>query len=363
MNDTKVKSIINKDELSKDDLIFLLKQYNSDSKNLIFERSIEIKKRYTENKVYLRGLIEYSNVCVKDCFYCGIRAHNKNAERYTVSDTDVLRAAEYAYEKNYASLVIQSGEVSGENFTQKITSLLNNIHKLTNNSLRITLSCGEQSYDVYKEWFEAGAQRYLLRIESSNEELYRKIHPDSKLHSFKKRVHALHDLKKIGYQTGSGIMIGLPGQTIEHLADDLLFLKKFDIDMVGMGPYVEHIDTPMFSEHGQLLSQEDRYKLSLVMFALLRILMKDINIASTTALDAVNSNGRIEALRIASNVLMPNLTPIKYIENYHLYNNKTDSLNADKLIQHIEKSNNIHENLIAFGEHGDSFRFTKKSCE
>jgi len=360
MNKLKVSNILSKETLNKDDLMFLLSLYNSENRFMVFEKAAEIKNKYTGNKIYLRGLIEYSNICAKNCFYCGIRAQNEDFERYTVSDDDVLKAAKYAYDNKYASLVIQSGELSGKKFTKKITSLLKKIHKETNNSLKITLSCGEQSYDVFKEWHNAGAHRYLLRIETSNEKLYNSIHPNNELHSFKNRLQSLYDLQDIGYQTGSGVMIGLPNQTIENLADDLLFLEKIDIDMVGMGPYIEHMATPMYAQNTPLMTQEDRYQLSLLMYSLLRIMMKDINIASTTALDAINPNGRIEALKIASNVLMPNLTPIKYIKNYHLYNNKPDSLHADELVKYIENTKTIHNNKIAFGEQGDAIHYSKK---
>jgi biotin synthase len=359
MNNKKLRDILDKDDFRKEDLIYLLSLCNDQDRFKIFEKAKQIKEEYVGNKVYLRGLIEYSNRCVKDCNYCGIRLHNKKVVRYTLEDEDVLKCAEYAYKNNYASIVIQSGELTGKEFTDKISSLLRKINKRTNHSLKITLSCGEQSFDTYKEWIEAGAHRYLLRIESSNPEIYKAIHPNNNSHSFSKRIASLIHLKEAGYQVGTGIMIGLPGQSIEDLAKDLLFIQNSDVDMVGMGPYVEHIDTPMYNFKDQLLSQEERYNLSMIMFALLRIMMKDINIASTTALDALNPNGRIEALEIASNVIMPNLTPIKYTENYHLYNNKPDSLHSDALVDHIQYAAQLSGNKIAFGEHGDSMHFTK----
>jgi len=338
-------------------LVKLLSAHNSDNRFLIFQKSKEIKEKYVGRKVYLRGLIEYSNICAKNCLYCGIRSHNKMVNRYTMSDTEVINAALYAYKNNYASIVIQSGEIQTPDFTVRITSLLNKIKELTEGSLRVTLSCGEQTYETYKEWYNAGAHRYLLRIETTNPQLYSALHPNDKNHLYKNRINTLKNLKKIGYQTGSGVMVGLPGQTLEDLANDLLFLKEFDIDMAGLGPYVEHLETPLYKDRMKLLSQNERYNLSLLMFSLLRIIMKDINIASTTALDALNPNGRIEALEIASNVIMPNLTPLKFTENYHLYNNKPDSLHVDQLVHKLKTAEKLKTNIIAFGEYGDSSHY------
>jgi biotin synthase len=361
MSDTDIKGIFNKAHFNRQDLVSLLSSYGTDDRYLIYEKAKEIKKTYVGDKIYLRALVEYSNLCVKDCLYCGIRLHNTKLQRYTVSDEDVLNCAEYARKHKYASMVIQSGERADAEFTKNITRLLKKIHKLTDKSLKITLSCGEQTADVYREWYEAGAHRYLLRIETSNEELYQSIHPGNDIHDFNLRLKALKDLKDIGYQVGSGIMIGIPGQTIEDLANDLLFLQSVNIDMAGMGPYVEHSDAPMYDINKPLMNPADRFELSLLMYALLRIMMKDINIASTTALDALDPNGRIKALNIACNVLMPNLTPLRYLKNYHLYNNKPDSLNADKLVEYIEKNRSLHGNTIAFGEHGDSKHFSDRT--
>ncbi len=360
MSKTKILSLLNQDTFSKNDLVYLLSFYNKDEKQLIFEKSKEIKQQFVGNKIYLRGLIEYSNKCTKDCFYCGIRAHNHKVERYTVSDADVLNCADYAYKNNYASIVIQSGETKDKVFIHKITQLLEQIHQKTKHALKVTLSCGEQSPETYKTWFEAGAHRYLLRLESSVESIYNTIHPNDEKHSYENRIQALKDLQTAGYQVGSGFMIGLPKQSLEDLASDLLFLQDFNIDMVGMGPYVEHIETPMYKQKDFLIPQEDRYHLTLLMYALLRIMMKDVNIASTTALDALNPTGRIEALSVACNVLMPNLTPIIYTSNYHLYNNKPDSLHSDKLVAYIEKHKTLHGNNIAFGEHGNSKHFENR---
>ncbi len=190
-------------------------------------------------------MIEFSNVCSKDCFYCGIRKSNSEVIRYTISDKEIFDACRFAWDNGFGSVVLQSGELSTPTFVKRVDHLLKEIKKLSNNELGITLSCGEQSKETYRRWFESGAHRYLLRIEASNRELYYKIHPNDKKHNFEQRLESLSFLKETGYQVGSGVMIGLPFQTIEDLADDLLFFKKIDIDMCGMGPYIEHENTPL----------------------------------------------------------------------------------------------------------------------
>ena len=193
---------------------------------------------------------------------------------------------------------------------------------MSNGELGITLSCGEQSNETYRRWFESGAHRYLLRIESSTPELYAKIHPQNELHSFDKRLKSLQLLKEIGYQVGTGVMIGLPFQTMENLADDLLFLKQIDVDMVGMGPYIEHEDNPLYEFRHLLKTKQERFDLALKMVAALRLLMPDINIAAATALQAIDPAGREKALAIGANVIMPNLTPCDFRKEYQLYEDK-----------------------------------------
>ena len=250
----------------------------------LYAEAKEIKNQTIGNKVYLRGLIEISNICTKDCFYCGIRKSNTETARYALSDEEILEAADFAYTHRFGSIVLQGGERSDREFTERITRLLKEIKKNSNNELGITLSLGEQTEDTYKRWFDAGAHRYLLRIETSNPELYAKIHPNNALHSHATRLKCLERLQRTGYQTGTGVMIGLPFQTITDLANDLLFLQSMDIDMVGMGPYLEHHATPLYQHRHLLLPLEERLRLSIHMVAALRLLMPDINIAATTAL-------------------------------------------------------------------------------
>ncbi|MBA7543297.1 [FeFe] hydrogenase maturase subunit HydE [subsurface metagenome] len=352
-----ITGILQKEDLSKDDIITLLMASYDESK-LLFAKSEEIRLKHVGNKVYLRGLIELSNICGKDCLYCGIRKSNKKISRYNLTDEEVLKSVKYAYKNNYASLVIQSGELENKAFAERLNNLLIRIKELTKGEMHITLSCGEHSEETYLKWGNNSANRYLLRIESSNKELYNKIHPNNKKHNFEKRLEALKVLKKTGYQTGTGIMIGLPFQTIENLADDLLFMKEIDIDMVGMGPYIEQEDTPLYNLKNTLKTIEERFFLTLKMIAVLRILMKDINIAATTALEAIENKGREKAVKAGANVIMPNITPAIYRENYMIYENKPLPSSSEILVPD-ENLNKIGYK-VGYGEFGDSTHFSKR---
>ena len=341
------------------DIIQLLHSKGDDEK-MLFDFSGKIKQKNVGNTVYLRGLIEFSNICEKDCYYCGIRKSSTNVYRYSISDDEVLEAIQFAYDKGYGSVALQSGEIRSKAFTEKITRILQKTTKLTNGELGVTLSCGEQTEETYRQWFEAGANRYLLRIETSNPELYRKLHPNNDIHRFERRLEALEMLKKTGYQTGTGVMIGLPFQTVENLADDLLFMKNFDIAMCGMGPYIEHHETPLYAFKDSLMPLKERFNLSLKMIALLRILMPDINIAATTALQTIEQNGRERAIQIGANVLMPNITPGKYRDNYFLYENKPVSgQSKEDDLKNLEKSLEAINHQIGFGVQGNSKHFSK----
>lgn len=324
-----IPSILEQPKLSKPDIVRLLSAKNEDEEEL-FTHSEKVKLQHIGNKVYLRGLIELSNNCEKDCYYCGIRKSNSHTQRYSISEEEVLTAVQFAYEKGFGSVAIQSGEIQSPAFTEKINRILQKSAEITNGELGITLSCGEQTEETYRKWFYNGATRYLLRIETSNPTLYRKLHPNDDKHSFEKRIQALKTLKDIGYQVGTGVMIGLPFQNLEDLADDLLFMKNLDIVMCGMGPYIEHHQTPFYQHKEKLLPLEERLCLSLKMAAILRILMPDINIAATTALQAIKENARMQAIQIAANVLMPNITPQAYRDDYFLYENKPVSAQSDE---------------------------------
>ena len=355
-----VKEIIDQNLFSRENLVTLLGAKGADGV-LILKKGSDVKLRHVGNLVYFRGLIELSNVCEKDCLYCGIRQSNKAVTRYNLSDEEVLSAARFAHKEKYGSIVIQSGEVTNETFVARIERLIKEIKILSNNQLGITLSLGEQTDEVYRRWYDAGAHRYLLRIESSNSALYRRLHPDDGHHLYEQRLNALKSMQRTGFQTGTGIMIGTPWQTPEDLADDLLFFKDFDIDMVGMGPFIEHDDTPFRNFVAELLPLADRFNLSLKMVAILRMMMPDINIAATTALQAIDPLGREKAVKAGANIIMPNITPGKYRNNYLLYNNKpcTDE-EPEQCVGCLDARLALAEGEIAYGEWGDSEHFKKK---
>lgn len=352
--------ILQQEDFSKEDLVTFISAGEGDMEKLFF-RAQEVKEKHVGSKVYLRGLMEFSNICSKNCYYCGIRSGNKNATRYEATDEEILEAARYAHDNKFGSVVLQGGERSDKKFVKRLDNIIRKIKELSNGELGITLSVGEQTEETYRMWFDSGAHRYLLRIEVSNPELYPKYHPADKKHDYHKRLESLYLLRKVGYQVGSGVMIGLPFQSKEDLADDLMFFKKHDIDMAGMGPYIEHVDTPMYKHNHLLLSKQERFHLSLKMVASLRLLMKDINIAATTAMQTLDPMGREKAIKVGANIIMPNLTPAKYRENYLLYEDKPCiNENADDCKQCLElRIKNVGAE-IGYGEWGDSKHFNRR---
>lgn len=330
--------------MNRDELVFRLTE-GGEAQTELFAEAAGVRNRAVGETVYLRGLIELSNICIRDCLYCGIRSSNSQAERYDLTDEEVLAAARYAWQEGYGSIVIQAGERRDEVFIRRIESLVDEVKSLSNGELGITLSIGEQTRETYRRWFRAGAHRYLLRIETSSLELYARIHPSG--YTFGKRLEALESLRAEGYQVGTGVMVGLPGQTPGDLADDLLFFKRLDIDMCGMGPYIEHPETPLAALRTEF-SRPERFELTLRMIALLRLLMSDINIAASTALHALHPQGRELGIAAGANVIMPNLTPTVQREKYLLYEQKPlDDLNLE----------GFGGCLVRDGSWGDSKRF------
>ena len=355
-----ISNILQKEIFSREDLIYLLNT-EGEERTLLFKKSAAVKAQYIGNKVWFRGLIEFSNICSKDCLYCGIRKGNKNLTRYNLSDDEILAAARFAFDNNYGSVALQSGELESSFVADRIGDLLRRIKKMSDGKLGVTLSLGEQEAEVYQDWFDAGAHRYLLRIESTNRELYSKIHPNDLHHSFDRRMDCLKKLQETGYQTGTGVMIGLPFQTVDDLAGDLLFMRDFNIDMCGMGPYIEHADTPLIEYSERLMPLRERFDLTLKMIAILRIMMKDINIVAATALQAIDPIGREKAVKIGANILMPNITPGKYRDSYKLYDNKpcTDD-SAEDCQSCLEARITLADAEIVYGEWGDSKHYSER---
>jgi len=356
----RIDKILSERVFTKESLVELLNA-NTDDTAKIFAEARKIKKEYIGNKVHLRGLIELTNYCTKNCYYCGIASGVKNVNRYMLSMPEVEQAIRFIHENHYGGIVIQSGELQSEKFVSLIEEILHKANSISGNTLGITLSCGEQIPETYKRWKDAGAHRYLLRIEASNRDLYYKLHPRNKKHDFETRVSALYSLKELGYQTGTGVMIGLPFQTVEDLASDLLFMRDFDIDMCGMGPYIEHEDTPLYKFAHLAVNKTQKVQLSLKMIAILRIMMKDINIAATTAMQTLINGGREMALKAGANILMPNTTPGIFREHYSLYKNKPG------LYEEAADSKDMIEKLIqrtgsitGYGEKGNAPHYYRR---
>lgn len=359
MNST-ISTILDREDFTRQNLSLLLQSQGAD-RDYILRRAAEVKEKYVGNKVYFRGLIELTNCCGKNCYYCGIRAGNRNVERYMVAGDEALDAAKYAFEHKFGSVVMQSGERLDKSYIKTVARLIEQIKEMSGGQLGITLSMGEQTAETYRRWFESGAHRYLLRIETSNRDLYYKLHPHNKRHDYENRLKCIKMLRKTGYNVGSGVMIGLPFQTFDDLAGDLLFMKDFDLDMVGMGPYIEHHDTPLYKFRDTLMVPHERFELSILMVALLRILTKDINIAATTAMQTLHPEGREKALQAGANIIMPNITPVKYREGYLLYNNKPGlTEQTDEIMRKLEKQILAAGCTLGYGEWGDSRHFAAR---
>ncbi len=293
--------------MNRQELIDIL---SDDKKNTkIFEKADKIRRENVGDEVHLRGLIEFSNICKRQCKYCGLRSENKNIERYRILKDELLVYAKNAINLGYRTLVLQSGE--DEYFdTDKLAEIVKAIKEF---DVALTLSIGEKSYDEFKALKQAGADRYLLRIETTDKKLYEEMHPNA---SFENRMRCLYDLKKLGYETGTGCLVGLPKQTTESLADDILFFKELDADMVGIGPFIPHKETPLAE------AKQGDFWQALKVMALTRINLPDINIPATTAMETINPNGRIIALQSGANVVMPNVTSTEYRAKYEIYPGK-----------------------------------------
>ncbi len=347
--------------LEKEQIVELLSTTDKEIENKLFSNAKKAKEQLCGRDVYLRGLIEISNVCRKDCYYCGIRKSNRNVERYVMKEDEIINSAKWAWENGFASLVLQSGERIDQNYILFIEKVLKEIAQFSNNGIRVTISFGEQDKETYKRWFEAGAHRYLLRVESSNRKLYQWLHPED--HDYDRRIECLNFIKETGYQLGTGIMIGLPHQTYSHLADDIKFFHDLDIDMLGMGPYLPHVDAPLPVDGVYHLpnDKDGLFNLSLRMIAVTRMCLPDINIASTTALQAIKPFGREKGILAGANVFMPNISEVDYRPNYKLYDNKpcTDDSNEDCL-DCVGKRMEIIGEEVKYNEWGDSQHFIAK---
>ncbi|OPL19831.1 MAG: hypothetical protein AVO35_02330 [Candidatus Aegiribacteria sp. MLS_C] len=306
---------------SRDELAFLLEGGGSDQD--LFAAARDDLHRDIGDVVYMRGLIEISNRCGKNCLYCGLRRDRQGLDRYSMAPEEVFSVLAGGYRLGLRSFLLQSGEMQGIDHLEGVAAVLRWCREELPGT-RMVLSLGELPEDGYDMLRASGGERYLLRIEFSSPSLYRRFHPDDALHSHDRRVEALQYLGRSGWQTGTGVLIGIPGQTCGDLADDLLFMRDMDIDMVGMGPYVESPGTPMAGIAGPAPDPETRTVLTLRMTALVRLMTEGVNIAATTALQTLSPDGLERGLMAGANVVMPNLTPAVYRGRYDLYSGKSE---------------------------------------
>lgn len=298
--------------LSREDFIFLLENLDEDGENYLYEKARETAQAHYGNRIYVRGLMEFTNYCKNDCYYCGIRRGNQNASRYRLTPEQIMECCRLGYQLGFRTFVLQGGEDPW--FTEdKIAYLVERI-KGEYLDCAVTLSLGERDYASYKRWFDAGADRYLLRHETANPCHYASLHPPQM--SSENRKKCLENLKDIGYQTGCGIMVGAPYQTTEHIAEDLEYMYRLNPQMVGIGPFIPHHDTPFRDRPAGTLRQ------TLVLLAIVRLMLPGVLLPATTALGTIEPNGREQGVLAGANVVMPNLSPLNVRSKYMLYDNK-----------------------------------------
>lgn len=281
-------------------------------KEYLREKAVEIRKEIYGNSVYVRGLIEISNICKNNCLYCGIRGGNRNCQRYRLTPKEIMQCCVEGYELGFRTFVLQGGE-DGFYCDDLLCHLIENIKKVFPDCA-ITLSLGERSRESYQRLFNSGADRYLLRHETADRDLYLKLHPSEM--SFDNRMECLKNLKEIGYQVGCGFMVGAPYQTVRHIAKDLKFIEEFKPDMCGIGPFIPHRDT-VFKDENAGSAELTCYLLSIV-----RLIHPNVLLPATTALGTVTDDGRERGILSGANVVMPNLSPLSVRKKYALYDNK-----------------------------------------
>lgn len=313
LKDSAFKGLYEPERLSEKEVLFYLAfSEDEDLKRALFKRARELTDLHFGRRIYFRGLIEFTNFCRKNCYYCGLRSQNDLVERYRMTEEEIIPVVKYGYSQGFRTFVLQGGE---DPFFDdgKILSLIRNMKALAPGAA-ITLSLGERSRTSYQRYKQAGADRYLLRHEAYNPLLFGRLHPKS--HKRTERLKALYDLKALGYQVGAGFMVGVPHQTETDIVEDLMFLQRFQPHMVGIGPFVSNKDTP-FSGY-----PNGSADLTLRLLSVIRLLLPSVLLPATTSLETIAKNGRIRGFEHGANVIMPNLTPEDFRRNYKLYDNK-----------------------------------------
>ena len=307
-----INKLASQNILEKEQLVQLLSSYSDKDLEFAQELARQTALKHFGNKIYIRGLIEFTNICKQNCLYCGLRAENGKVSRYRLTKEDIMECCRMGYELGFRTFVLQGGE--DPHFSDKLVCDIVKSIKAEFPDCAVTLSIGEKSRDTYQKFFDAGADRYLLRHETANPEHYSQLHPKNL--NLASRKECLFNLKDIGFQTGCGFMVGSPFQTFETLAEDLLFISELQPQMVGIGPFVPHKDTPFGKEpRGSL-------ELTLFLLALVRIMQKNVLLPSTTALGTIHPQGREMGILSGANVVMPNLSPISVRKKYMLYDGK-----------------------------------------
>lgn len=343
------EKLIEEHTLSKDEWRILLENRGKETTELLRNAARQATDRVFGRKVFVRGLIEFTNICKKDCYYCGIRKSNSCVERYRLTEEEILSCCKEGYEAGLRTFVLQGGE-DGYFTEERICNLVKEIHRRYPDCA-ITLSIGEWEKESYRKFYEAGAERFLLRQETADKEHYGKLHPEGQ--TFAMRMECLRNLKEIGYQTGCGFLVGSPYQTIDCMIEDLLFLERFRPQMVGIGPFLPAKNTP-FSEEPAGSSE-----LTLFLLSAIRLMLPEVLLPATTALGTARSDGRLQGLMHGANVIMPNLSPARVREKYALYDNKIHS--GNEAAEHLEalRTELAKENFTVAISRGDAPGFAK----
>jgi len=307
-----IKKLCEQRSLETEEYAYLIANRNPSVASVLAKKAVEIRQSIYGNSVFIRGLIEISNICKNDCYYCGIRKSNKACKRYRLSTEEILECADMGYKMGFRTFVLQGGEDGF--FTDDVLVDIVSRIKETYSECAVTLSLGERSFDSYKRLYNAGADRYLLRHETANDEHYKKLHPENL--TLENRMECLKSLRQIGFQVGCGFMVGSPYQTVENIANDLKFIEEFKPDMCGIGPFIPHKDTP-FKDFSAGSVELTCYLLSII-----RIIHPPVLLPATTALGSIEEGGREKGILSGANVVMPNLSPEDARKNYTLYNNK-----------------------------------------
>lgn len=328
-----VEKLDNFHSLTVEEYAFLIENYSREAAEMLASKAVSVRKEIYGNKVFIRGLVEISNICKNDCIYCGIRRSNSSCERYRLSSEQILGCCDEGYSLGFRTFVMQGGE--DPFYSDEVLCGIISEIKRRYPDCAVTLSLGERSKESYQRLFDAGADRYLLRHETADKEHYGKLHPQDL--SFDNRMECLHNLREIGFQTGCGFMVGSPYQTVECLAKDLKFIEEFQPDMCGIGPFIPHSATPFRNMPAGSVD------LTCYLLSIIRLIKPNILLPATTALGSLEKGGREKGILAGANVIMPNLSPLSERKKYELYNNKLSSGNESA--QEIKNLSNSMEKI------------------